>query len=109
MKTLKFTDELVHKVLNGERTKTWRLWDDKNLQIGDVVLFVKGEDRIPFAKAKLTNVVEKRFDQIDKSDLVGHQEDFNRIYKTASRFYNRLVTDDTPTKIISFEILKKLL
>ena len=107
MKTLKFTDELVNKVLNGERIKTWRLWDDKNLQTGDIVLFLKGEDRVPFAKAKLINVVEKRFDQIDKSDLVGHEVDFNKIYETANKFYNRLVTDDTPTNIISFEILEK--
>lgn len=34
-KTLKFTPELSAKILSGEKTSTWRLFDDKNLQKGD--------------------------------------------------------------------------
>lgn len=31
-KALKFTPELSAKILSGEKTSTWRLFDDKNLQ-----------------------------------------------------------------------------
>lgn len=109
MKTLKFADELVDKVLSGEKTKTWRLWDDKNLQTGDIVLFIKRENRIPFAKARLTQIVEKHFGDIDDIDCIGHETYKEDRYKVYSKYYSEPVSDDTPTKIISFEILKKLL
>ena len=40
MKTLKFASHLVQKILSGEKTSTWRLFDDKDLQVGDGLIFV---------------------------------------------------------------------
>jgi hypothetical protein len=31
MKTLKFYDNLIPLILSGEKTSTWRIFDDKNL------------------------------------------------------------------------------
>ncbi len=39
MKTLNFSDKLVPLVLSGAKTATWRLFDDKNLAIGDELIF----------------------------------------------------------------------
>ena len=44
---------MVVKVLSGEKTTTWRLWDDKDLKTGDEVLFVYRPEKTSFAKAKL--------------------------------------------------------
>jgi len=35
MKSLKFSAELVPLILSGEKTMTWRFWDDKDLDSGD--------------------------------------------------------------------------
>lgn len=35
MKTLKFRTKLIEKMKKGEKFKTWRLFDDKNLQEGE--------------------------------------------------------------------------
>ena len=46
MKTLKFEPELAEKILSGEKTTTWRLWDDKALKAGDSVEFIN-KQKIP--------------------------------------------------------------
>ena len=40
MKTLKFTTQLVEKILSGEKTSTWRLFDDKDFKNGDNLAFI---------------------------------------------------------------------
>ena len=37
MKTLKFKQCLVDQILRGEKTSTWRLFDDKDLNIGEKI------------------------------------------------------------------------
>ena len=49
MKTIKFTPPLVSKVLDGSKTATWRLFDDKDLQIGDSVALVNKDTSETFA------------------------------------------------------------
>jgi len=45
MKTLKFANNLVSLILSGEKTATWRLFDDKDLTKGDKVLFLDQETK----------------------------------------------------------------
>lgn len=40
MKTIKFRDYLVPLVLSGEKNSTWRLFDDKDIQVGDTVQLI---------------------------------------------------------------------
>lgn len=61
MKVIKFRNYLVPLVLSGEKDTTWRLFDDKDLSVGDDIelqIFVKNE---PFAYGKITKVIEKPF------------------------------------------------
>jgi len=37
MKTVKFRPDLAQLIMDGKKTTTWRLFDDKDLQAGDVV------------------------------------------------------------------------
>ena len=110
MKTLKFSPELVELVKNGSKTTTWRIFDDKDLQTGDFVTFIKRPELTPFAEAKITNVVTKPIKNLTDQDKEGHEDVGTQeaMYQTYSKYYNREVNPDTEVKIIKFEVLKFL-
>lgn len=66
MKTLKFAPDLVSLVLSGDKTSTWRVFDDKNLEVGDELLFLNKETGEEFAKALITAVRVKCLGDITK-------------------------------------------
>lgn len=106
MKTLKFVPGLVPLVLSGEKTTTWRLWDDKNLTVGERVSFLNSETGQEFAVAQLTKVYEKPFKDLNEEDWAGH-ETFNSeaaMYQSYSQMYAREVNPSTLVKIIQFKI-----
>ena len=105
MKTLKFRKELSELILTGEKNTTWRLFDDKNLSIGDVLSFLVWETLEEFAKVKITSVKETTFGELTDEDWNGHEKfsSNEEMYKTYSKYYNRQVASDSPVKIIKFE------
>ena len=107
MKTLKFRKNLSELILKNEKTSTWRLFDDKDLKEGDIVQFLVWETKEEFANAKIVNVIEKRFKELEEKDLEGHEK-FNsksEMYATYSKYYNKNVDENTIVKIIKFEII----
>lgn len=107
MKRLKFYKELSKLILRGEKNTTWRIFDDKNLQVGDILQFIVTENKEEFAKAKIIEVKLKTFEELNEDDWMGH-ESFNskeEMYKQYSLYYNQKVTSKTPLKIIKFELL----
>jgi hypothetical protein len=107
MKTLKFRKSLAQRILNHEKTNTWRLFDDKDLTVGDEVLFLVWETKEEFAKAKLTAVTETMLGELTDEDWQGHEKfaSDDEMYKTYSKYYNRPVDAGTKVKIIKFELL----
>jgi hypothetical protein len=73
MKTLKFEPHLIPLILNGQKTSTWRLFDDKNLAAGDQIDFINAETKEKFATAELTRVIEKQFSELTYDDKQGHE------------------------------------
>ena len=77
MKKLKFEHELAKLIIRGEKTSTWRLFDDKDLSVGDNVELIdkveaeKPETWQPFGLATITKIVEKRLGDIDRTILKG--------------------------------------
>lgn len=107
MKSLKFRRELAELVLNGTKYSTWRLFDDKALEVGDELELVVWETLDPFANATITKVVEKPLGRLTPEDKLGH-EDFisdQQMYDTYSKYYKRQVTPDTLIKIIYFKLI----
>lgn len=104
MKTLKFRESLSKLILQEEKNTTWRLFDDKNLSIGDVVSFLVWETKEEFAKAKLIEVKETTFGELTDEDWDGHEKfsSDKEMYETYSKYYNRQVDKDSPVKIIKF-------
>ena len=56
MKTLKFTSPLAKMILDGSKTTTWRLFDDKDLQSGDKLDLQNCETGEDFAKAEILEI-----------------------------------------------------
>ncbi len=106
-KTLKIDPLLVPLVLGGTKTSTFRFFDDKDLQVGDVVEFVEGGSGNFAAKVKLTNVYEKSLGDLNEDDWEGHQpigkED---IYKRYHQYYEEEIGPETKVKIVQFKLIE---
>jgi len=109
VKKVGFIKDLHVIVLNGQKTITWRLWDDKNLQKDDVFICVDMVTRVPFAKAKIIKVWEKPMGKLLPEDKDGHKKfaSDEEMYKTYSKYYNRPVDENTIVKIIKFSLVKE--
>lgn len=59
MKTLKFTSQLVDEILAGNKTSTWRLFDDKDLKNGDKLIFINKDTGDQFGTATITSLKVK--------------------------------------------------
>lgn len=106
MKIIKFHKDLVRLVLDGSKTSTWRLFDEKDLTMGDMLeLREFGVDE-PFGYAEIVSVLEKRFSELTEEDKIGH-EDFKsdeQMYETYSKYYSTNVDSETKLKIIRFKL-----
>lgn len=107
MKTLKFRKELSELILKKEKTTTWRIFDDKDIKQGDVMQFLVWETKEVFANAKIINVIEKKFKDLNEQDLDGHEKFVfkEEMYSTYSTYYNRTIDENTLVKIIKFELI----
>lgn len=108
MKTLKFAPELVPLILSGEKTSTWRIFDDKDLSLGDELIFINKATKEEFAKARILTIREKKLGEIDEADFdEGHErfESSEKMLKSYRSYYGDAVTMETPIKIIGFELL----
>jgi hypothetical protein len=108
MKSVKFRDYLVPLVLSGEKTSTWRLFDDKDLSVGDIIeLRIFGSQDM-FGQAEITKVIEKPFADLTELDLEGHEkfDTLEQMYATYEQYYRVPVGPETVVKIIWFYLAK---
>lgn len=106
MKTIKFRHSLVENILNQEKTTTWRLFDDKDLQVGDDIELIDWESREMFSKGRIVNVYEKKISEIEDSDYKGHKKygNLQEMINGFREFYGDRVNKSTIVKIIEFKI-----
>jgi ribonuclease HI len=111
MKTLKFAHEYAQLILKGKKTATWRLYDDKDLSVNDEIKIVDKVDSENsktwqvIGQGKVTEIVEKKLDDVTDEDMEGHQvyatkDEMLRHYRD---YYGERVDLETPVKIIYFE------
>lgn len=106
-KTIKFRDHLAKLILEGKKDATWRLFDDKDLQVGDLVDLVNWNTGESFGSAELLNVKEKPLGQLEESDFEGHERfpSEEEMYKNYRLYYGDKVSPDTIVKMIRFKLL----
>lgn len=108
MKTLKFRQNLVEEILAGRKTVTWRLFDDKDLKVGDRVELLYWETKGKFSEAKITKVREKKLGEIEDEDFEGHErfENKEEMLETYRKYYGKRVDWDTMVKMINFKLFE---
>ena len=110
MKTIKFRPELAQLIIDGKKTTTWRLFDDKDLQAGDAVELMNKATLQPFGRAVISEVIEKPIKALDDADWEGHELFPNNeaMYAKYREYYpGHEVGPDTMVKILHFELIKK--
>ena len=107
MKTLKFRKKLAQLIIDGNKTTTWRLFDDKNLSVGDCISFRISETGEEFLQIEILSTNEVKFNELTQSDWEGHEkyDSEKKMYETFEKYYNRTVDGNTLVKIIKFRSL----
>lgn len=107
MKTLKFDPLLVPLVLDGSKVSTWRLFDDKDLQVSDQLSLLNSADKQVFAQAEIVEVREKKLGEITQDDFEGHErfESSEKMMEAYRNYYGEGVTLETAVKIIRFKLV----
>jgi ribonuclease HI len=111
MKTLKFNHKDAQQVLEGKKTTTWRLYDDKDLSVDDEIKFIdkiepdNTESWQVIGKAIVSEVREKKLKDVTEEDMEGHAvfsspDEVLNYYKD---IYGERVTLDTIVKIVFFK------
>ena len=106
MKTLKFKTNLVEMIMSGKKTVTWRLFDDKDLTIGDELEFVNKGTMEKFANAIIVGIRKKRLGDIEGKDFEGHEtyESRDDMFKEMVKNYGEKINGDTIVKIVEFKL-----
>ena len=107
MKELKFKHELAKKILSGEKTTTWRLFDDKDLTEGDEVVFVDSDTGNEFARVRLVKIDEQRLGEMREEDFLGHEkyESVEEMLETFKRYYGDGVNLESVVKVVRFVVV----
>jgi len=109
MKTIKFRPALAKLILDGEKTTTWRLFDDKDLQAGDQVELMNWETKEVFGHATISEVYEKPIKDLNDCDWEGHERfsSDEEMYSTYREYYpGHKVDANTLVKILHFVRIK---
>lgn len=108
IKTLKFKGFKAEWILDGTKTSTMRLFDDKDLQVGDDLEFINSDNGSMFSRAVITEVINKKLGEVDDVDLDGHEKWNNQeeMLDSLKKYYGDKVNSETTVKIIKFRLLK---
>ena len=102
-KTIKFAPHLVASLRDGSKTTTWRLFDDKDLSVGDEVSFVNKESLETVGTARIVSVCTKPLADVTHEELAEHgYADSDAMYENLFLYYGDRVTPDTEIKMITF-------
>lgn len=109
MKSLKFMPHLVEMILNGNKTSTWRLFDDKDLQVGDELIFINKETNESFGNSTITDIKIRTLGTLTDADWEGHERfaSDEEMYATYRKYYGTKVDEGSEIKIITFNFKEK--
>jgi ribonuclease HI len=107
MKTLKFRTESALAIMAGKVNKTWRLFDDKQLELDDILLFINSDDGKNFGYAKVTRITIKHVAELNDNDMQGHKiyNNFDEILAECRRYYGQRVNLQSIVKVVDFTFL----
>ena len=111
MKYVKVSHKVAKLILEGEKSSTWRINDEKNISVDDdigIIDKVDPKDQSSWqivGTGRVNSVVQKRLSDLDNHDL-GPGEEFDSRQEMIKRFrdyYGPDVNENTTVKIINFD------
>jgi ribonuclease HI len=107
MKTLKFNQSQISAIVDKTRISTWRLFDEKDLSVDDLVDFINSKNGESFGYAKIKEVTTKKINDINENDINNHGDSINKdkILDIFIKYYGPRVCDSDIVKVIKFEYL----
>lgn len=107
MKTLKFKTDLIPKILDGSKTMTWRLFDDKDITVGDNIVCINGDTGVEVSTIRVTAVQVKTLGEVTAADFAGHETYQNReeMLSTYKAYYGERVNWNSLLKMIDFQVI----
>jgi ribonuclease HI len=111
MKTLKFDHASAQDVLEGKKSSTWRLYDDKDLSVNDSIKIIDKVDPKNtktwqvIGEAQVKEIIEKKLGDVTDRDMAGHEiyDSKEQMLETYRQRYGNRVTLDDPIKIVFFK------
>jgi ribonuclease HI len=106
-KTLKFSAGQANEIIAGQQTKTWRLFDDKQLDVGDRLQLINGVDGQVFGYAVIKRITVKYLSDLNADDMQGHEyfSSTNEVLTEFRRYYGPGVEAKDVVKVIDFDFL----
>ncbi len=109
MKSLKLEHELAELVRSGQKTSTWRLFDDKDLSVNDEVRLIDKVDptrpetwRV-IGIANINRVVEKRLGDVTSEEMLEHNyASADEMLAAFRGYYGDDITAATSIKTLHF-------
>lgn len=95
-------------ILKGSKTVTWRMFDDKDLQVGDMIQLINKDTGENFTLAKIIKIQSKKLGEMSESDFNGRHERFatkDAMLITYKSYYGDKVTFESPVKIVHFDLI----
>ena len=106
MKSLKFASHLIDAIIKGEKYKTWRVNDDKNISEGDDLSLTDTNGK-EFAKAQVVLIMNNTLGELTPEDSVGNGKVVSKedLFRTFSKYYKIEAGPKTPVKVIRFKLI----
>lgn len=105
MKSLGFTTIKKEWILEGKKNSTWRVNSTKDLKIGDGVQLIESATNEVFARAIITNVIDKQIAEVTEEDMEGKYNSREEMFADLRRFYTD-INDSSMVKMITFTLYK---
>jgi ribonuclease HI len=110
VKTLKFDHNFAKQIASGEKTATWRLFDDKDLSVNDRIKIIDKVDPenektwAVIGEAKVNEIVEKKLSDVTDADMAGHEvfKSKEAMLETYRQRYGDRVSLDDAVKMVYF-------
>lgn len=95
--------------MEGIKTSTMRVFDDKDLKEGDELELKDSDSGEVFSRAVITEVISKRLKDVDDVDLEGHEKWDNKeeMLLSLKKYYGDKVNWDTMIKVVKFKLLNE--
>jgi ribonuclease HI len=104
MKKLKFTPDRIASISDGQKTVTWRLFDDKDLSIGDIFEIENNISHQIVGLGEIDGISIKYLKDLTNDDQMGNKtyNNLDEIIEDLSTFYGPTVAPDSIVKVVRF-------